>query len=84
MYRKMWNEEMETIAPDALHAIEQAELIRQLEYVYNKSPFYRRKFQEARLVPDDIRCAEDLVRIPFTTKTELRESQEKEPPFGDF
>lgn len=84
MYRKMWNEEMEAIAPGAQRALEQAALARQLEYVYARSPFYRRKFREAGLAPGEIRDAEELCRLPFTTKAELRESQEREPPWGDF
>ena len=36
-------------------------------------PFYRRKFDECRLTPDDFHCSEDLARFPLLTKAELRE-----------
>ena len=84
MYRKVWDEEMEAISPSDQRAMERAKLARQLEYVYAQSPFHQRKFREANLTPGDIRGPEDLSRLPFTTKAELRESQEREPPFGDY
>jgi phenylacetate-CoA ligase len=84
MYRKMWNEDMESMAPDTQKKMEEERLRNQLEYVYRTSPFYQRKFQQVNITPDEFRYLEDLSKLPFTTKAELRESQEKEPPFGDF
>ena len=72
------------MAPPAQHSMEQERLARQLEYVYASSPFYQRKFKEADAAPGAIRRVEDLSRLPFTTKDELRESQERQPPFGDY
>ena len=77
-YRTMWNEEMEAISPQDQRSMEAEKLARQLEYVYARSPFYERKFREAGLTPTDIRHVEDLSRLSFTTKAELRESQERE------
>lgn len=45
-----------------------------VKYVYERSPFYRRRFIENRIDPDDIRTKEDLKKIPFTTKTDLRDN----------
>ncbi len=45
-----------------------------------KIPFYRRKFAEMNITPDSIRSAEDLQRLPFTTKQDLRDAY----PFGFF
>ena len=84
MLGALWNEEIETLDPDAQRAMETGKLSRQLQYVYARSPFYQRKFRLSGLGPDDIGSAEDLSRLPFTTKAELRESQEREPPFGDY
>ena len=75
---------MEAIAPPDQRAMEREKLARQLDYVYAKSPFYQRKFQDVNLTPNDIRSPEELSRLPFTTKAELSESQEREPPFGDY
>lgn len=43
-----------------------------LERVYNNSPYYKNKFDEAGIKPGDIKTIEDLANIPFTTKEELR------------
>ena len=84
MYRTIWNAQMEAITESEQRAMERDKLARQLDYVYSNSPFYQRKFQEIDLGPRDIRSPEDLARLPFTTKAELRESQERDPPFGDY
>lgn len=82
--RRMWNEEMEAIAPQTQSKMEQELLRPQLQYVYATSTMYQKKFKAADLTADSIRAVEDLARLPFTTKTELRQSQERAAPFGDF
>jgi len=84
MERKMWNEPLEAISPQDQARLEAELLLRQVPYVYANSEMYQRKFREAGLSGGDIKRVEDLSRLPFTTKTELRESQERKPPFGDF
>ena len=42
------------------------------------SPFYKKRFDEAGLKPEDIKCLDDIRRIPFTTKQDLRDNY----PFG--
>ena len=49
-----------------------------VEYVYHNTPFYRKKMQELGLTPDDINGIEDITKLPFTTKTDLRDNY----PFG--
>lgn len=73
--RKYWNEEMETISGPDLFQLESEKLVRQTGYVYEKSPFYRRKFEEADVSPDDIKTRDDISKLPFTTKDELRQTQ---------
>ena len=84
MWQKMWNEELETMAPLSQTALERDKLASQLQYVFANSPFVRRKFDEAGLKPEDISRTEGLSRLPFTTKEELRQSQKEAPPFGDY
>lgn len=63
--------------------IERIQLKRLKETVrraYENVPIYRRKFQEAGITPDDIRSLEDLRKIPFTYKNDLREAY----PYGMF
>lgn len=53
----------------------------QLRYVADRSRFYREKFDEARVDPEDV-TIDEIDRLPFTEKGELRRSQEAAPPFG--
>lgn len=80
----MYKPELETMPRDKLLE-HQLELFRkQMVYVYERAPFYRRKFDDAGVRPEYINTLEDVSKIPFTVKEELRRSQEEHPPFGDF
>jgi len=43
-----------------------------VRHAYRNNPFYRRKLDEAKVSPDDVKSVDDLVKLPFTTKDELR------------
>jgi phenylacetate-CoA ligase len=59
------------------------ELLRsQLEYAWERSPFYRRLWRQAGLGPAALETLADLGRFPFVTKDALRADQEEHPPFG--
>ncbi len=73
--RSFWNKAIETMAPEALRTVESDRLRKQVAYVYERSPFYRKRFKEAGIRPYDIRSREDIVRLPFTTKDDLRRTQ---------
>ncbi len=47
-------------------------LLRAVAHAYNNSPFYRRVFDEAGLTPDQIREPADFIKVPFTSKQDLR------------
>lgn len=48
-------------------------LRRELKYIFEHSPYYKRKFKDANVRLEDIRCIEDFIeKVPFTTKGELR------------
>jgi phenylacetate-CoA ligase len=49
-----------------------------------RTPFYRRRFQEARIDFSKIRGVDDLRHVPFTTKDDTRARQEEAPPWGDY
>ncbi len=54
-------------------------------HAYERAPLYRRKWDEAGFHPDHIRSLEDFeARCPVVTKADLRQAQEREPPFGDY
>ena len=72
--------EYETMPREALEAIQLRRLQTTLQRVYANVPFYRKKFQEAGITPGDVKCLEDLKKIPFTTKQDLRDNY----PFSMF
>ena len=60
------------------------QLRERLSYVSERSPFYRRKLDAAGIRAGNVRTLDDVRRIPFTEKEELRLSQAAHPPWGDF
>ncbi len=84
MEKIMWNEDFEALSHQDQKRMEREKILHQIPYVFNMSPMYQAKFKENGLTADDVRHVEDLSRLPFTTKTDLRESQKRQPPFGDF
>jgi phenylacetate-CoA ligase len=70
----------ETMPREDLEAIILRRLKTTIERVYTNVPFYRKKFEEINLSPNDIHSLEDLKRIPFTKKEDLRDNY----PFGMF
>ena len=70
-----WNKEVETMAKGKLDKLEGRLLSEEVAYIYEKSPFYRRKMMERKISPEDIKGLADLPKLPFTTKDDLRESQ---------
>lgn len=76
----MFQPELETLPRPQLKALQDQRLREQVELVYERVPFYRRHFEERGLKPGDIRRVEDLPKLPFTRKQDLRETY----PFGLF
>ncbi len=76
----IYNMEFETLPREALEAIQLRRLKNTVERVYATVPFYRKKFDEAGVKPSDIKSLDDLKRLPFTTKQDLRDNY----PFGLF
>lgn len=77
-----WNEEMETLSLERFHVVQEKALLKQLKYVWKNSVFYQKKFSEAGVTLRDIKKLEDLAKLPFTEKSELRDSQITSPPLG--
>lgn len=54
-------------------------------YAYDNAPFYRRKWEEAGFHPSQLKSLEDFEdKVPTVSKKDLRESQAKFPPFGNY
>ena len=73
-----WNEEIETMDAERLRALQDERLREQVRYTYDRVPFYKKMFDEAGAQPGDIRTAKDLEKLPFTSKTDLRDNY----PYG--
>lgn len=76
----IWNKEYECMDRKDLQALQLKRLKEVTHRVFERLPFYRRKFKKNRVHPDDIKSLEDLRKFPFTSKSELREGY----PFGLF
>ena len=72
--------DFETMPRDRLRALQSERLQELVQYVYARMPLYRARFDEAGIVPGDVRSIEDLERLPFTRKSDLRDNY----PFGLF
>ena len=70
----IWNPNKECMSRDEMSALQGKRLHKIVEYVYHNVPFYRHKLQELDLVPDDIQTIEDITKLPFTTKKDLRDN----------
>lgn len=69
--------EMETMTRPQIEALQLQRLKATVRHCMN-SPFYKKRFEENNLTPDDIQSLDDLRKIPFTTKQDLRDNY----PFG--
>lgn len=76
----IYNIDFETLPREALSAIQLQRLKATIEKVYATVPFYQAKFKEAGLKPGDINSLDDLKKLPFTTKQDLRDNY----PYGMF
>lgn len=76
----MWNETKECMSRDEMTAMQSARLKKLVNRVYHNVEFYRKKMQELGVEPGDINGIEDIKKLPYTTKTDLRDNY----PFGLF
>lgn len=76
----IWNRSKECMSPEDKQALQGKRLHKLVERVYHSTPFYRAKMQEMDITPDDIRTIDDIVKLPFTTKQDLRDNY----PYGLF
>lgn len=69
---------IEIASRDEIMDLQQKRLVQTVKHAYDNSPFYKKKFDEIDLHPDDIKTLSDIKKIPFTTKKDLRDNY----PFG--
>ncbi len=76
----IWNKQIECMSRDEMTALQSDRLVKLVDYVYKNVVFYRKKMDAIGLLPTDIKSIEDIVKLPLTTKDDLRDNY----PFGLF
>ena len=75
---KYYQPEIETASYEQIKAWQDERLVKQVQHVWDNVPYYRKKMEEKGLTPADIQSADDLHKLPFLTKDDLREAY----PYG--
>ena len=68
----IWNEAKECMSRDEMSALQSERLVKQVKNVYENVEFYRKKMDDLGVEPGDIKGIEDINKLPFTTKEDLR------------
>lgn len=76
----MWNEKIETMPRDELKALQSERLVNQVKRMYERVPLFKKRMDSIGLTPEDIHGVEDLHRLPFSYKSDLRDCY----PYGLF
>jgi phenylacetate-CoA ligase len=76
----MWNEAAQALPVEQLRELQLQRMRDLVSLVYERVPFYRRRFEEAGLRPEEVTSLDDVARLPFTSKYDMREVF----PFGLF
>lgn len=78
MSKRYYQPEIETMPVEQIKALQSERLVAQVKNVWDNVPYYRNKMEEKGVTPDDIKGIEDLHKLPFLTKDDLREAY----PYG--
>lgn len=73
-----FDKKIEQMAREQMREIQLERLKKIVKYAYERVPFYKKKFDEIGLLPEDIKTLEDIKKIPYTTKADLRDNY----PYG--
>ena len=76
--QRYYQKEIETMPPEQMRALQSERLVAQVKRVWENVPFYRRRMEEKGLTPADIKGIDDLKKLPFITKDDLRDQY----PYG--
>ena len=76
----IWNQKNECMSAEEKKALQSERLVKLVKYVYDNVEYYRKKMDDAGVKPSDIKGIEDITKLPYTTKNDLRDTY----PFGLF
>lgn len=80
MKSHLYDSNLEVLDSENLKKIQNEKFIKQISYLFQNSPFYQKKFNEEKISIDDIKTIDDIIKLPFTEKEELRDALVKQPP----
>ena len=75
---RYYQKEIECASQEQIKAWQDERLVRQVRHVWDKVPYYRAKMEEKGVTPEDIHGRDDLYKLPFLSKADLRDAY----PFG--
>ncbi|MCR4908928.1 MAG: phenylacetate--CoA ligase [Lachnospiraceae bacterium] len=75
---RYYQEEIECASPERIKEIQDEKLVKQVRHVWENVAYYRKKMEEKGVTPEDIRSRDDLYKLPFLSKADLREAY----PYG--
>lgn len=75
---KYYQKEIECASPEKLRELQDERLVKQVKHVWDNVPYYRKKMEEKGVTPDDIKGIDDLHKLPFLSKADLRDAY----PYG--
>lgn len=75
---KYYQKEIECASPEKLRELQDERLVKQVKHVWDNVPYYRKKMEEKGVTPDDIKGVDDLHKLPFLSKADLRDAY----PYG--
>ncbi len=78
MEQRYFQKEIETMPVEEIKKLQSEKLVKQVRHVYDNVPYYRALMEEKGVTPDDIQGIEDLHKLPFLTKADLRDAY----PYG--
>lgn len=73
-----YQKEIECASPEKLRELQDERLVKQVKHVWDNVPYYRKKMEEKGVTPDDIKGVDDLHKLPFLSKVDLRDAY----PYG--
>jgi phenylacetate-CoA ligase len=81
---EMWSPRLDAASRDELTAFQNEKLRAAVPFLYENSPFYRRRFENLGLLPSDLRSIDDLQKWPVVDKTEMMADAAEHPPYGTY
>lgn len=78
MENKYYQPGIETMSPEDMRKLQEERFVKQVRHVYENVPYYRQLLTEKGITPDDITSLDDIKKLPFLTKTDLRDQY----PYG--